>query len=275
MENTLKDKNTETLKGATTGRNTDVPTAHDADAVRAAGRLSLSPYHGQPWHGTALCEPSRDPGCQSSRPSRDPGRQSSRPSRDPGRQSSRPSRDPGASELTALPGPRASELTAHPGPRGSELTALPGPRASELTALPGPRASELTALPGPRASELTALPGPRASELSTPGTLEVRAQRSRDPGRQSSRPSRDPGQYQSCCTCLHTSHGWGCFCTATPLVRPPQCDANILCKFHSSCIPRHKPCVELDLEHLHGRHLQGESEQKVLRPGARCQALHG
>lgn len=57
MENILKDKNTETLKGATTDRNTDMPAAHGAGAATAAGRLSLSPYHRQPWHGTALCGP--------------------------------------------------------------------------------------------------------------------------------------------------------------------------------------------------------------------------
>ena len=42
----------------------------------------------------------------------------------------------------------------------------------------------------------------------------------------------------------------------------PRCGANILGKPHSGCVPRHEPCVKLDLEHLHGRHLREEAQEQ-------------
>lgn len=51
------------------------------------------------------------------------------------------------------------------------------------------------------------------------------------------------------------------------VLTPPHVRHHILCKFHGSCVPRHKPGVELDLEHLHGRHLQRGHRQGILKPG--------
>lgn len=54
----------------------------------------------------------------------------------------------------------------------------------------------------------------------------------------------------------------GCLCAPTPPI-PPRRGTNILGKLHSSCVPRHEPCVKLDLKHLHGRHLRaGAQEQR-------------
>lgn len=59
---------------------------------------------------------------------------------------------------------------------------------------------------------------------------------------------------------LHPTHSRG-VCVPQPPI-PPWCGTNILGKLHSRCVPRHEPCVKLDLKHLHGRHLrEGAQEQ--------------
>ena len=52
------------------------------------------------------------------------------------------------------------------------------------------------------------------------------------------------------------------FVRAPPPPILPRCGANILGKPHSGCVPRHEPCVKLDLEHLHGRHLREEAQEQ-------------
>lgn len=51
------------------------------------------------------------------------------------------------------------------------------------------------------------------------------------------------------------------------LLTSPTRDIHILGKFHSRCIPRHKARVKLDLEHLHGCHLQRGCRQEMLKLG--------
>lgn len=69
-----------------------------------------------------------------------------------------------------------------------------------------------------------------------------------------------PCQSPPCGVRLYPTRSKG-VCAPIPLI-PPRCSTNILGKPHSSCVPRHEPCVKLDLEHLHGRHLREEAQEQ-------------
>lgn len=69
-----------------------------------------------------------------------------------------------------------------------------------------------------------------------------------------------PCQLPPCGIHLYPTLGGGPVCPNPS--HPPAGRPNILGKLHSGCIPRHKPCVKLDLKHLHGRHLRAGAQEQ-------------